>query len=91
MGSRALLNRISRIKDIDREIAELKAIQDGLKDEVKAAMLSDKVDELTVGDYIVRYKEVVSNKFDSKAFAKAHSKMYQAFCNPSVSMRFTIN
>lgn len=91
MGSKAYLNRINKIKEIDRQIAELKAIQDGLKEEVKSGMLSDGFSEMEIGDYIVRYKEVVSNKFDSTAFKKAHSKMYAAFCNPVSSMRFTIN
>lgn len=91
MGNKALLNRIIKIKDIDRQIAELKKVQDGIKDEIKSEMTSAEVDELTVGDYIVRYKSVSSNKFDSAAFKKAHSKMYLAFCNPSTSMRFTIN
>lgn len=91
MGSKALLNRINKIKAIDEQIAELKAIQDGIKEEIKAEMTSAEVDELTVGDYIVRYKAVTSSRFDGKAFQKAHNKMYQAFLIPSVSMRFTIN
>lgn len=91
MGAKALLNRINKIKAIDEQIAELKAIQDGIKEEIKAEMQTSEVEELTVGDYIVRYKAVSSSRFDSKAFQKAHSKMYQAFLVPSVSMRFTIN
>lgn len=91
MGSKAYLNRVNKIKELEAQIKELENQVSSLKDEVKNGMVSDGFEEMEVGSYIVRYKAVTSQKFDSKSFQKAHSKMYAAFCSPSTSMRFTIN
>lgn len=91
MCKKTYLTKVNRIKELDKQINELKAIQDKLKEDVKKGMTSDGIEEMEVGDYTVRYKAVTSQKFDTSAFKKAHSKMYEFFCNPSVTMRFTIN
>lgn len=91
MGNRAYLNRVIKIKELEKEIKELQEIMESLKDEIKEGMKASESDEIDLGDYVIRYKAVTSQKFDSKAFKTAHSKMYAAFCNPSTSMRFTIN
>ena len=48
------------------------------------------VDEMQVDDTTARYKEVTSNRFDSKAFAAAHKRMYAMFCKPQTVRRFTV-
>lgn len=91
MCKKTYLTKVNKIKELEKQINELKAVQDKLKEDVKKGMSSDGIEELEVGDYVVRYKAVTSNKFDGKAFQKAHEKLYKMFCNPSVTMRFTIN
>lgn len=91
MGTKAYLNRITKIKELEKAQKELQAQIDSLKDELKADMVKSGSDEVVCGDYTVRYKAVTSQKFDTAAFKKAHSKMYAFFCSPSTSMRFTIS
>lgn len=91
MGNKAYLNRVRKIMELEKEIKELQAQVDGIKDEIKSDMRASESDEVDLGDYVIRYRAVTSNRFDSTAFKKAHSKMYAAFCNQTTSMRFTIN
>lgn len=91
MGKKAYHNRVVKIKEIENKINALQVEMDSLKDELKKDMIKTNTEEVITGDFIIRYKAVTSNKFDSKAFRVAHSKLYASFCSPSTSMRFTIN
>jgi predicted phage-related endonuclease len=44
---------------------------------------------LTTG-YVVNWKPVKSNRFDSKRFQKDNPELYQKYINESVSRRFSI-
>ena len=39
---------------------------------------------------MVRFKAVISNKFQTKAFAADHPKLYQKHMGQSQTMRFTV-
>ena len=41
-------------------------------------------------NFILRWKEIVSNRIDSKALKAALPDVYGQFCKASVSRRFTI-
>lgn len=91
MGNRALLNRINQIEEIEEQIKELESLVEGLKDEIKADMSEKGVDEVEVGDRIIRYKDVPSSRFDSTTFKKAYTELYNQFVKVTTSKRFTIN
>ena len=46
--------------------------------------------ELLQGDWMVRFKAVISNKFNARAFAADHPKLYQKYMGQSQTMRFTV-
>lgn len=48
------------------------------------------VEELAAGAYIIRWKAVVSNRFDSKALKLALPEIYKQFCKLNESRRFSI-
>ena len=69
-------------KELDAEIEEK-------ENEIKELMDKTSVTELIGTEHKATYKEVVSNRFDSKAFKADHADMYEAYKKSSSSMRFT--
>ena len=90
MGERALENRIRRLKELEEEQKRLSEQAEKIKAEIKADMQTKGQEEIHAGKFIVRLKEVVTNRFDSKLFAKEHKALYEAYTKPQSSMRFTV-
>lgn len=72
-----------------RMMEELKAIIEEQENAIKEQMLADGKTELIGTEHKATYKEVISNRFDSKAFKSDHADMYEAYKKESSSMRFT--
>ena len=73
---------------------ELEAQIKALEDQIKEYMSNAGIDEIITDDLltVVRYKEVISNRFDSTAFRKSEwAELYDQYCKESKSMRFTVN
>ena len=71
--------------------AKAKAEADALRDAIKAEMLERETEELTVGQYIVRWTSVISNRFDTTAFKKVMPDVYKAYTKAVSSRRFSIS
>ena len=82
--------KIESLKELEEFAAEIKAEIDSLKDCIKAEMLAQDTDEMTVGKYIVRWTSVLSNRFDSTTFKREHADMYQQYTKQTASRRFSI-
>lgn len=91
MGQRALENRVKKLKEIERQQKELTEQAEKIKAEIKADMLSKGKEEVKVGSFVLRLKEVISNRFDTKAFAANYKSLYEAYTKPQSTMRFTIS
>ena len=90
MTDRVLNNKVKKLKalqqqaaDIDKKIKELEA-------ELKDEMAEREAEELKSGDYTIKYKTIVSNKFDSKAFKTAYESLYNQYLKVTSTKRFTI-
>lgn len=71
-------------------LKELEAIIAEQEEAIKAQMVADGRTEYVGTEHKATYKEVVSNRFDSKAFkADGYEELYKAYQKPSASMRFT--
>lgn len=69
--------------------AEAKALKEAIEAEIKAYMEAENIESLIGDEHKATYKEVVSNRFDSKAFkADGYEDLYKAYQKPSASMRF---
>ena len=90
MDNKTINEKIVEIRNFENEIKQMQEVVDSLKDELKNEMTSRGVDELDTGTFKMSYKEVVSNRFDSKAFQKDKEIIYKAYLKESVSKRFTI-
>jgi len=85
------INEIMKtIAEYSRMAEEAQKVVEENKELLKGYMTENEIDELIGDEHKATYKEVISNRFDSKAFkAAGHEDLYKAFTKPSASMRFT--
>ena len=91
MSKIEMLAKIELLNKYEAMIAEMKSEADGIRDAIKAEMLAQNADELMVGLYIVRWNEVLSNRFDTTAFKKVMPEIYKAYTKQIASRRFSIS
>ena len=90
MGEKAIENRIKKLKAIEEQMKALELEADTLKEEIKKEMKARGAEEVVIGDWIVKFKSIMSNKFNSKAFAADHPILYKKYMASSQTMRFTV-
>lgn len=86
MSTNELSQKIEDLKTLEQLIREAETI----KDSIKAEMLDQGIEELTVGTHIVRWTTTLTNRFDTNAFKKKYDELYKAFTKPTTTRRFTI-
>lgn len=91
MGTMELNAKVQELKELEAMQAEINAEMDSIKDTLKAELARRETDEISVGIFKIRYKTVISKRFDSKAFKELHSDLYNTFTKESKSMRFSVN
>ena len=90
MTERMMENRVKKLKALESQIAELQEQADAIKSELKADLEEKGVDELKTKNFIIRWKEIISNRLDGKALKAALPEIYSQYCRPTSSRRFTI-
>ena len=90
MTERMIENRAKKLKNLESQIAELQEQADAIKSELKADLEEKGVDELKTKNFIIRWKEIISNRLDGKALKAALPEIYSQCCRTSASRRFTI-
>ncbi len=85
------------IRNAVAELQELYAAQDLLKAQItereqaiKEEMENRETEELNLGNVIIRFTSILSNRFDTTAFKKLHQSLYSEFCKQVASRRFSI-
>ena len=91
MSKNELVAKIEALNEWEAVIEEAKAEAEAIRDSIKQEMLERETEELTAGQYIVRYTNVISNRFDTTSFKKTYGDLYKAFTKQSASRRFTIS
>ena len=82
---------IESLRTLEELIEEANAEANVLRDALKSEMLKRDTEELTAGRYIVRYTNVLSQRFDSTAFKKVMPEVYKAYLKQVSSRRFSIS
>ncbi len=90
MSEKTLLKEVNALKELEIQKKALENQMSVLQEEIKKEMEIRGAEEAAVGDWIVRFKAVMSNKFNSKAFAVDHPILYKKYMAPSQTMRFTV-
>lgn len=91
MSRNELIAKIEALNEWETVIEEAKAEAEAIRDSIKQEMLERETEELTAGQYIVRWTSILSNRFDTTAFKKTYGDLYKAFTKQSQSRRFTIS
>ena len=90
MTDRQLNNRITKLQAIEAQQKELEAQAEAIRAEIKADLEAKGEDEHNTGSFIVRWKEIVSRRLDSKALKAALPDVFAAYSKESSSRRFSI-
>ena len=91
MSKTEMLAKIELLNRYETMITEVKEQADKVRDSIKAEMIAQDTEVLFVGQYIVRWTDVLSNRFDSTAFKKVMPELYKAYTKQTASRRFTIS
>ena len=90
MTDRQINNRIAKLQAIEAQQRELEAQADAIRAELKADLESKGEDEHNTGSFVIRWKEIISHRLDSKALKAALPDVFATYSRESVSRRFTI-
>ena len=90
MSTNQIMSKIETLLYWEKIMDESKEKADALRDEIKQEMLNRNTEELTVGQYIVRWTSVLTQRFDPTAFKKVMPEVYRAYTKQVASRRFTI-
>ncbi len=91
MSKVEIISKIEEIRQLEELIAEASAEAEILRNAIKQQMLLEDTEEMEVGQYMVRYTNILTQRFDTTGFKKAHSELYKSFIKQSASRRFTIS
>ena len=91
MSTAELTAQIESLRALEELIEEAKTEAETLRDAIKQELLSREVEELSVGQYIVRWTSVLSQRFDTTSFKKVMPEVYKAYTKQVSSRRFTIS
>ena len=90
MSTIEITAKIEALRELESLIEEAKAEAESIRDEIKSEMLTRDTEELTAGQYIVRWTSVLSQRFDTTAFKKVMPEVYRDYIKQVSSRRFSI-
>lgn len=76
MTERMIENRVKKLSALESQIEELKEQAEAIKAELKADLEEKGVQELKTKNFLIRWKEIVSNRLDGKALKEALPEIY---------------
>ena len=91
MSKKEMVALIETMNNYDELAAKAKAKADAIREAIKEEMVRLDTEELTARVYIVRFTNVISNRFDSTTFKRLYADLYKDFTKPVSSRRFTVS
>lgn len=90
MSANELTSKVKELKELKLMAEELAAEITAIEDSIKAEMTARETDEIIAGEYKIRWKTVVSNRFDTASFKKTHAELYNQYTKATETRRFTV-
>lgn len=90
MTERMIENRVKKLQELEAQQKELEAQAEAIRAELKADLEEKGVDELKTRNFLIRWKEIISSRLDSKALKAALPDVYGQYSKATTSRRFTI-
>lgn len=90
MRNTEIRNTVNELQELYAQADELKAMITAREALIKEEMEARETEELNLGNVIIRFTSVLSNRFDTTAFKKLHQDLYNSFLKQVASRRFSI-
>ena len=90
MTDRQMNNRIARLQAIEAQQKELETQAEAIRAELKADLESKGEEEHNTGSFVIRWKEIISRRLDTKALRAELPEIFTRYTQESTSRRFTI-
>ena len=90
MSMNELETKVNELRELRRMAEELAGEISAAEDTLKAYMTASGTDELTGTSFKITWKEVTSNRLDSKALKAAAPELWQRFSKTTTSRRFIV-
>lgn len=90
MTERMIENRIKKLSELEEQILQLQGQAEAIKGELKADLEERGIDELKTTNFVIRWKEIASNRLDWKALKASFPDIYSQFVKETASRRFTV-
>ena len=71
MTEKIIENRVKKLQAIEAQQKELEAAAEAIRAELKADLEAKGVEELKTKNFLLRWKEIISNRLDGKALKAA--------------------
>ena len=91
MSTTEIQAQIESLRALEELIEEAKTEAEILRNAIKQEMLNRDTEELSAGQYIVRWTSVLTQRFDTTSFKKVMPEVYKAYTKQTSSRRFTIS
>ena len=82
--------KVKELKELRDMEAEVKSSIAAIEDSLKAEMLAKNTDVLFGKDYLITWKTIITNRFDSAAFKLTHADLFNQFSRSTTTRRFVI-
>ncbi len=90
MTNKQIDNRVKKLREIEVQQEALEAQAEAIRTEIKAELERTGEDERDTGNFVIRWKEIITRRLDSKALKAALPDVFAAYSRESSSRRFTI-
>lgn len=90
MKNTEIRETVSELQDLYANLELIKSAITARENAIKEEMDSREVETLDLGNVIVRFTNVLSNRFDTKAFKQDFADVYAMFTKQVASRRFSI-
>lgn len=90
MTIKTIEKNVKKLKELQAESEKLQKQITAVQDKLKAEMLERNTAELETDLFKIRYTDVITNRFDTTAFKKCYSDLYNQFIKSSTAKRFSV-
>lgn len=90
MKNQEIRNTVVELQELYAQAEQVKAEIVAREQAIKDELDSREIEVLDLGNVIIRFTSILSNKFDTKAFKKDFADIYNLFLKQVPSRRFTI-
>ena len=88
----AIEAKVRLINQYEEIASDAKAKADAIKSEIKDLMTEKKVDTIKTPNFVIRFIDVLSSRFDTKRFKEEIGEdVYKEYCKEIASKKFTIS